>query len=99
MTLPKPDELAYDGNIVVKSTTYGKSKQTESTMVDVDRVKRAIAMLNKEADKRLTIDCLDLDSNMSLETQVAVNKEVCSELRKTVAMLKTFVANNYRPID
>lgn len=97
--MPQSDESAYDGNLVVKRTTYGKSSRGNSRVAEVDRVKRAIDTLNKEADRRLTIDALNLDDARVLEFQVAVNKEVVAELRKVTLMLKTFVANNSNSID
>ena len=90
--LPQPDESAYSGDIVVKSTTYGKSKKGKVS--GVSKVKRAIEMLNKEVDKRLTIDCLDPKDSLSIEVQLLVNKELSAELRKVVLMLTTFVKNN-----
>jgi len=89
---PSPDESAYDGNIVVKSTTYGKSKTTKAS--GVGKVKKAIVVLNTEADKRLTIDRLDPNSPVSIDNQLLINKEVCAELRKVALMLTTFVKNN-----
>ena len=89
---PKPDEPAYDGGIVVKPTTFGKSKTTKAS--GVDKVRKTIASLNAEADKRLTIDRLDPDSKLSIENQVIINKEVCVALRKEALKLTTFVKNN-----
>ena len=92
MILPQPDESAYDGNLIVKTMTYGKSKTSKAS--GLDKVKRAIEVLNKESDKRLTLDCLDPDSDRSIEVQIIVNKEVSAELRKIALMLTTFVKNN-----
>jgi hypothetical protein len=92
MVLPRPDESAYDGNIVVKSTTYGKSKKGKVS--GITKVRRAVASLNEEADKRLTIDRLDPASPISVENQVIINKEVCAALRKQALKLTTFIKNN-----
>lgn len=92
MVLPTPDELAYDGNIIVKQTTYGKSRTTKAS--GLSKVRQAIDTLNKEADKRLTLDRIDPDSSRSVEIQVIVNKDVAAELRKVSLMLTTFLKNN-----
>ena len=92
MVLPTPDESAYDGNIIVKRTTYGKSKTTKAS--GLAKVRRAIEVLNQEADKRLTLDRINPDSNRSVEIQVIVNKDVSAELRKVALMLTTFLKNN-----
>jgi len=92
MYLPQADESAYDGNVVVKSTTYGKSNKGKTS--GIDKVRRTIAALNVEADKRLTIDRLDPSSDVSIENQLIINKTLCAELRKQALMLTTFVRNN-----
>lgn len=92
MALPRPDEPAYTGDIVVKTQTYAKSKTTKAS--GLDRVRKAIASLDAEAASRLTIDRLDPKSDISVENQLIINKELCSILRKEALKLQTFLKNN-----
>lgn len=92
MDLPRPDESAYDGNLVVKSTTFGKSNRGKVS--GIDKIRQSIVSLNAEAEKRLTIDRLDPKDTLSIEQQVIVNKEVSAVLRKEALKLTTFVKNN-----
>lgn len=105
MDLPQPDETAYTGDIVVKTQTYGKSKTTKAS--GLDRVQHALLSLEKESEKRLTIDRIDLstefitkikalfgDSASPIDFQIFINKEVNAEIRKTILQLKTFLQNN-----
>jgi hypothetical protein len=98
--LPKPDAPAYDGNIIVKSTTYNKANRNNDKLAQVDRIRRAIVVLNGEIDNRLTLNSIvENHPTRSLDMQIAVNKDVATELRKVVNMLKTFVQNNSQSID
>lgn len=93
MVLPTPDESAYDGNIIVKRTTYGKSKTVKAS--GLAKVRKVIAALEEEADRRVTIDRLDSNDPLySLEVQVTANKVIAAELRKQALFLKTFLKNN-----
>ena len=89
---PQPDESAYSGDIIVKSTTFGKSNHGKTT--GVSKVRQAITALNDESAKRLTLDCIDPNSALSVENQIIINKELAAILRKQALMLTTFVKNN-----
>jgi len=103
--LPTPDESAYDGNTIVKSNTYNKSKATKAN--GIDKVRKAYALLEKEAILRGTIERIQLDPEFilkikelfkdnpsAIDFQIFINKEVNQELRKVMLQLKTFLQNN-----
>lgn len=103
--LPAPDESAYDGDIVVKSRTYNKSKSVKAS--GLNKVRQAHAMLEKEAILRGTIERIKLDPEFikkikelfadnpsPIDFQIFINKEVSEELRKVMLQLKTFLQNN-----
>lgn len=103
--LPKPDAPAYDGDIVVKSRTYNKSKTVKAS--GLDKVRGAYAALEKEAILRGTINKIDItpefiakikelfkDNPSPIDFQIFINKEVNEELRKVMLQLKTFLQNN-----
>ena len=92
MVSPTPDELAYSGDRVVKTTTYGKSKK--STVSGIRKVKESVNHLNKAVDKLLTLDAIDAGSKYSIETQVLVNKLAASIVRAEAVRLATFIKNN-----
>jgi len=92
MVLPAPDEPAYDGSRVVKTTTYSKGAKTRVS--GIKKVKQTIDSLNATIDKRLTIDAIDVTSKYSVENQILVNKLLAAELRKEVLKLTTFLKNN-----
>ena len=105
--LPKPDNSAYDGSIIVKTKTAHSVKQDDSVAEEVDRVRRAVDALNKEVEKRMTIDKLNLSVEhlaslskvlekplSAIEFQMFLNKEVSGELRKVIGVLGNFLRNN-----
>lgn len=96
--MPTADNLAYDGNIVVKRTTFGRANGDSSKSIEVDRVRRAISNLEAACAKRLTFDSIDFSRN-DVEYQMRVNKGVADELRKEILKHKTFVANNIQSVD
>lgn len=105
MTLPQPDAKAYTGDIIVKTQTYAKSKAVKAS--GLDKVRKAVSSLQEEADKRLTLERLDLTpeflasvnellkgSISAVDFQIFINKEICATLRKEALKLKTFLQNN-----
>jgi hypothetical protein len=105
MILPPPDDSAYSGDIVVKTQTYGKSKTIKAS--GLDKVRKAYAVLEKEAELRGTIDRIKLDPEFiekikvlfkdnpsPIDFQIFINKEVALEIRKIQLQLKTFLQNN-----
>lgn len=103
--LPRPDEPAYDGGVVVKSTTYNKSKTLKAS--GLNKVRLAIDALEKEAVLRGTIERIKLDPKFikkvttlfkdnpsPIDFQIFINKEVNAELRKVTLQLRTFLQNN-----
>lgn len=110
--MPAPDALAYDGNLVVKRTTFGRSNRGDTALDAVVKTRRAIALIDKEIESRTGIDRVNVDpaflANLTkvlekpmsaVEFQIFLNKEVVSELRKANNILKTFVANNSSIVD
>jgi len=101
----RPDASAYDGDIVVKTRTYGKSRTVKAS--GLNKVRQAYDMLEKEAVLRGTINKIDLspefiakikelfkDNPSPIDFQIFINKEVNDELRKIMLQLKTFLQNN-----
>lgn len=103
--LPDTDEPAYDGSVVVKNQTYGKSKTIKSS--GLDKVRKAYLALEKEAILRGTIERISVDPKFikkintlfkenpsPIDFQIFINKEVNAEIRKVMLQLKTFLQNN-----
>jgi len=97
--MPTADSSAYDGNIVVKRTTFGRANRDSSKSVEADRVKRAVNILEGVMSSKLSIDGFDLLGEDDLRFQLFVNKEVVVQLRKVNNMLRTFIANNGQSVD